>query len=67
MEAPTVDERLPDERYRDRKQLVCGQVSRLGYTVKGYRVCEDTGREQVELADGWHFVGDLLAVAGGKP
>ena len=58
---------LPDQAFRDRKQLVCAQVSRLGHAVKGYRVDEDTGREQVELADGWHCVGELLNNAGKKP
>ena len=58
---------LPDQIYRDRKQLVCGQVARLGFAVKGYRIDEDTGREQVELTDGWHFLAEILANVGGKP
>ena len=58
---------LPDEALRDRGAVVMAHISSLGHAVRAYRYNEDTGREQVELADGWHNVGDLLANASGKP
>ena len=58
---------LPDQALRDRKTLVCRQVSSLGYGVADYRLRDEPPYiEEVLLADGvWHRVHELLA-AGPK-
>lgn len=60
---------LPDQAQRDRRKLVCGHISNLGYGVQDYRVNDEPPYfEEVLLADGkWHRVSELLNNAGAKP
>ena len=61
--------KLPDDALRDERNLVCGQIARLGYGVQDYRVSDEPPyAQEVLLADGvWHRVSELLSNVGKKP